>query len=121
MDVFDNLAKFTGKHLCWSFFFNKFIVLSSATLSKKRLRHRSFTVNFANVLRTPLLRDHFRATTSEIVPKLSKKKFGTSHKHRIGNICCDKLKFQHLKLLNNYTLKLSRNNLLGSTETLIQS
>ena len=42
--VLKNLAKFTGKHLCWSFFFKKVAGLS--------LQHRCFPVNFAKFLRT---------------------------------------------------------------------
>ena len=38
--VLGNFAKFTGKHLCQSLFFNK-------------LWHRCFPVNFAKFLRTP--------------------------------------------------------------------
>ena len=40
-DVLRNFAKFTGKHLCQSLFFNK------------RIWHRCFPMNFANLLRTP--------------------------------------------------------------------
>ena len=58
--VLRNLAKFTGKHLCQSFFFNKVAGLRSATLSKKRLWHRCFHVNFAKFLRTPCLIEHLR-------------------------------------------------------------
>ena len=47
--VLRNFAKFTEKHLCQSFFFNKV-----ATLLKKRIWHRCFPVNFAKLLRTPL-------------------------------------------------------------------
>ena len=36
-DVLRNFAKFTGKHLCQSLFFNKVAGLRPATLSKKRL------------------------------------------------------------------------------------
>ena len=46
--VLRNFAKFTEKHLCQSFFFNKV-----ATLLKKRIWHRCFPVNFAKFLRTP--------------------------------------------------------------------
>ena len=42
-----NLAKLTGKNLCQSLFFNEVACLSPAILSKKRLLHRSFPVNFA--------------------------------------------------------------------------
>ena len=45
--VLKNLAKFTGKHLCWSLFFKM----------KKRLQHRCFAVNFAKFLRTPFLQN----------------------------------------------------------------
>ena len=48
-----NLAKFTGKLLCQSLFFNKVAGLRSATLLKKRLWQRCFLVNFAKFLRTP--------------------------------------------------------------------
>ena len=47
------LAKFTGKHLCWSLFFDKVTGLMPATFSKKRLRHRCISVNFASFLRIP--------------------------------------------------------------------
>ena len=49
----ENFAKFTDKHLCQSHFFNKVAGLRPAILSKKRLWHRRFPVNFANFLRTP--------------------------------------------------------------------
>ena len=47
-----NFAKFTGKHLCQSPFFNKVAGLRLATLLKKRLWHRYFPVNFVKFLRT---------------------------------------------------------------------
>ena len=37
--VLRNFAKFTGKHLCQSLFFNKVAGLRLATLLKKRLWH----------------------------------------------------------------------------------
>ena len=51
--VLENFAKFTGKRLCHSIFFNKVADLSPATLFQKRLWHRCFPVNFAKFLRTP--------------------------------------------------------------------
>ena len=48
--VLRNYAKFVGKHLCQSLFFNKVAGLP-ATLLKKRLWHRCFPVNFAKFLR----------------------------------------------------------------------
>ena len=55
--VLRNFAKFIGKHLCKSFFFNKVAGLRPATLLKKRLWHRCFLVNFAKFLRTPFLQN----------------------------------------------------------------
>ena len=56
--VLRNFAKFTGKHLCQSLFFNKVTGLSPATLLKKRLWHRCFLANFTKFLRTPFLTEH---------------------------------------------------------------
>ena len=50
--VLRSFAKFTGKHLCQSFFFNKIAGLNPATLLKNRLWHRCFPVNFTKLLRT---------------------------------------------------------------------
>ena len=56
--VLRNFAKFTGKHLKQSFFFNKVADLRPATLLKKRLLERCFPVKFAKFLRTPFLTEH---------------------------------------------------------------
>ena len=48
--VFKVFAKFTGKHLCQSLFFNK--VARPKTPFKKRLWSRCFLVNFVKFLRT---------------------------------------------------------------------
>ena len=50
--VLRNFAKFSGKHLCQSLFFNV-ASLRPATLLKKRLWYWCFLVNFANFLRIP--------------------------------------------------------------------
>ena len=55
-----NFAKFTGKHLCQTLFFDKVAGLRSATLLKMRLWHRCFPVNFAKFPRTPFLTEHLR-------------------------------------------------------------
>ena len=57
---FRNFAKFTGKHLCQRLFFNKVAGLRSATLLKNSLWHRSFLVNFAKFLITPLFTEHLQ-------------------------------------------------------------
>ena len=46
--VLRNFAKFTGKQLRQSFFFNKVTGLSPAILLKKRPWHRCFPVNLRN-------------------------------------------------------------------------
>ena len=53
-DVLRNFAKFTGKHLCKSLFFNE--VFNEVSL-KKRLWHRCFPVNFEKFLKTPFLQN----------------------------------------------------------------
>ena len=45
-DALRTFAKFTGKHLRQSLFFNTIAGLRPATLLKKRLWHRCFPVNF---------------------------------------------------------------------------
>ena len=56
--VLRNFAKFIGKRLCRSLFFNKVAALRPATLLKKRLWDRCFPKNFAKFLRTPFLIEH---------------------------------------------------------------
>ena len=48
-------AKFKGKHLSQNLFFKKVAGLKPASLLKKRLWRRCFSVNFAKFLRTPFL------------------------------------------------------------------
>ena len=55
--VLRHFAKFTGKHLCQSLHFNKAAGLRPATLLKKRLWHRYFSVNFEKFLRAPFLQN----------------------------------------------------------------
>ena len=54
--VLKNFAKFTGKHLCQSFFFNK---VASLDL-KKKLWHSCFPVILANFLGTAFFIEHLR-------------------------------------------------------------
>ena len=65
--VYGNFAKFTGKHLSQSLFFNVVAGLRSVTLLKRRLWHRYFPVNFAKFLRTNFLIEHLWATATERV------------------------------------------------------
>ena len=57
--VLRNFAKFTGKHLCQSLYFNKVAGLRPATLLKKGLLHRCFSLDFAEFLRIPFLQNTF--------------------------------------------------------------
>ena len=58
--VLRNFSKFTGKDLCQSIFVNKVGGLTPATLIKKRLWYRCFSVNFEKFLTVPFLTKHFR-------------------------------------------------------------
>ena len=49
--VLKYFAKFLKKYLCQSLFFNKVADWKPETLSKKRLQHRCFPVNFVNFSR----------------------------------------------------------------------
>ena len=55
--VFRNFAKFTGKHLCQSLFYNKVAGLRTTTLLQKRPWHKCFPINFAKFLRTAFLQN----------------------------------------------------------------
>ena len=52
-----NFAKFIGKRLCQSFFFNEVTGLRLATLSKMELWHRCFPVNFAKFVKASFLQN----------------------------------------------------------------
>ena len=57
--VLRNFAKFTGKHLCQSLFFNK------NTLLKKRLWHGCFPVNFCEIYKNTFFhRTHVAASAA---------------------------------------------------------
>ena len=47
-----NFKIFTGKHLCWSLFFNKVAGLQACNFIKKRLQRKCFPLNIAKSLRT---------------------------------------------------------------------
>ena len=78
--VLQNFAKFKEKHLCWSFFLTK--------LFRKRLQHKFFPVNFAKLLRTPLMaasaaqRVHYLSTG----PNLSTVLPNHSWRHKIFSL-----------------------------------
>ena len=52
-----NIAKSTGKHLCWSFFLMKVACLKAYNFIKKRFQHRCFPMNIAKFLRALFLQN----------------------------------------------------------------
>ena len=54
-----NFAKFTGKHLCHSLFFNKVAGLRPETLLKERFQHKYFPVSSAKFLAASFLQTTF--------------------------------------------------------------
>ena len=53
---FKTLAKFTGKHLCQSLFFNK-VICGAFSFIKPRIWHRNFPANFAKLLGRSVLKN----------------------------------------------------------------
>ena len=74
-DVYKNFAKFAGKHVCQSLFFNKVAGLRPSILLKKRLWHKCFPVNFAKFLRTLFLQNTsgrlLLIVVMKMIPKIS--------------------------------------------------
>ena len=60
IDVLENFAKFTEKHLYWSLFLIKLQASGPVTSSKKETPTECFPVKFAKFLGTPFLTEHFR-------------------------------------------------------------
>ena len=77
--VLRNFAKFTEKHLRQSLSLHKVAGLRSATLLKKRLWHKCFSVNFAKFLRTPFLQNTSRRLLLEIA-------HSTTHNSKKGGL-----------------------------------
>ena len=69
--AFKNLAKFTGKHLWQSLFFNKVAGLMLVTLVKKRLWHKCFPVNFEKFLKITFFVEHLRWLDLKLFFKIS--------------------------------------------------
>ena len=55
--VLNIFAKFTGRHLSQSLFFNKATGLKPTTLLEERLWYRCFPMNIEKLLRTPILKN----------------------------------------------------------------
>ena len=64
--ILRNFAKFTGKHLCQSLFFNKVGGLRFATLIKKEALAQVFSCEFCKISRNTFFIEHFWATASDI-------------------------------------------------------
>ena len=99
--VVRNFAKFTGKHLCQSLFFN----IVAATILKKRLWHRCFPVNSAKFLRTTFLKN----TSGRLLLDLLR-----VHNFPRNNICITML---FLSDKEDYSLKLWHHHFFSLTST----
>ena len=64
-DVLRNFTKFTGRHLCQSFFFNKVAGLRSATLLKKTLT-QVFSCEFCKIFRNTFFTEHLWTTAPKL-------------------------------------------------------
>ena len=105
--VLKNFALFTGKHLCWSLFFNKtagFRPATACNFIKKRLKHRCVQVNIAKLLRIEHLR-WLLPSTHPVVTIWPLIKVGHDTAQHHNNIVCSYLnissirnKFNNLKL-----------------------
>ena len=63
--ILKDFVRFTGKHLCWSLFFNKLAGHKPCNFIKKKLQHRCFLANIDKFGRSPILKNiceqlHFR-------------------------------------------------------------
>ena len=58
--VLKNLTMFTGKHLCWSLFFNKVADHNHATLLKNRLQHRCFFCDYCDLFKNSFCIEHLK-------------------------------------------------------------
>ena len=62
--VLRNFAKFTGKHLCQSLFFNKVAGLRPATLLKKETLAQVFSCEFYEISKNTIFTEHLWTTAS---------------------------------------------------------
>ena len=58
MGVLENIAKFTGKHLCQSLFFNKVVGLRDATLLKKETLAQVFSCEVCEIFKNTFFIEH---------------------------------------------------------------
>ena len=63
--VLRNFAKFIGKHLCQSLFFNKVAGPRPATLFKKKTLSQLFSCEFCKISKNIFFTEHLWATASE--------------------------------------------------------
>ena len=90
--VLRNFAKFAGKHLCQSLFFNEVASLRLATILKKRLWYKCFPENFAKFLRTPFLQNTF----GRLLLYYHQYELSFSWNHRLADVA----KLRRLKIIH---------------------
>ena len=93
-----NFTKFKGKHLCWSFFFNKHLGLSPAILLKKRLQQKCFSVNFVKFSRTPFLKNSSRRLLLFVIHLI------VSFCKKVLYICSNLLLLEKLTKTHNFAI-----------------
>ena len=80
--VLKEFAIFTGKHLCWSLFFNKSAGLQACNFIKKRLQHRCYLDNTATFLRTAILKSIFERLLLSVFPFMLVRAFSYMNKYQ---------------------------------------
>ena len=86
MHFLKKFAKFTGKHLSPSLFFNKVADLHPATLLTMGYQHWRFPVNFAKTLKTPFLHKNSLHTNLELIQNKSEQYY-EKWKNTFTNFC----------------------------------
>ena len=107
--VIKNLAKFTGKHLCWSIFFKKVSGHSPATLLKKRLQHRCFPMSFAKFLTAPFFIDNLLWLLLRFATKIIQ---NVSLERRLEFFSIIKSPVTHLFYIAGNTLDINKNQII---------
>ena len=67
--VLKKFAKFTGKHLCQSLFFDK-VAGSACNFIRKEILTRVFSYEFCQISKSTFLTEHFQTTGSRIHVRL---------------------------------------------------
>ena len=67
IDVVNNVAKFTGKHLSWSFFFSKDAALKTETLLRKKTPAPVFFCEFSEIFKNTFYRTPLATVSKQFI------------------------------------------------------